>query len=136
MRRPRTRRKLIAATKAKLTSRPRQAPDPSLGRAVFAKTCQQCHTLFGVGRKVGPELTGSNRADLDYLLSNVLDPAALDRQGLPGARHRHRRWPRSHRDPPGRGQRRSHDRDGQRDGHRPQGRGRGSPPERQVDDAR
>ena len=25
----------------------------------------------------GPDLTGSNRADLDYLLSNVLDPSAL-----------------------------------------------------------
>ena len=33
--------------------------------------------LFGVGRQVGPDLTGSNRADLDYLLSNVLDPSAL-----------------------------------------------------------
>ena len=52
-------------------------PDSSLGRAAFAKTCQQCHTLFGVGGKVGPELTGSNRADLDYLLSNVLDPSAV-----------------------------------------------------------
>ena len=48
-----------------------------LGRAVFAKTCQQCHTLFGVGNKIGPELTDSNRADLAYLLSNVLDPSAV-----------------------------------------------------------
>jgi putative heme-binding domain-containing protein len=44
---------------------------------VFAKNCQQCHVLFDVGRKVGPELTGSNRANLDYVLSNVLDPSAL-----------------------------------------------------------
>ncbi len=41
------------------------------------RTCQQCHTLFGVGGQVGPDLTGSNRADLDYVLSNVLDPSAL-----------------------------------------------------------
>ena len=47
------------------------------GRAVFAKTCQQCHTLFGTGAKIGPDLTGSNRADLEYLLSNVLDPSAV-----------------------------------------------------------
>ena len=33
--------------------------------------------LFGVGGQVGPDLTGSNRADLDYVLSNVLDPSAL-----------------------------------------------------------
>jgi putative heme-binding domain-containing protein len=44
---------------------------------VFTKTCQQCHTLFGTGGKVGPELTGSNRANLDYVLANVLDSSAL-----------------------------------------------------------
>ncbi len=52
-------------------------PDPMLGRAVFAKTCQNCHVLYGVGYKVGPDLTGSNRANLDYLLSNILDPSAV-----------------------------------------------------------
>ncbi len=69
--------KLIAQYKAMLTKKPQTPPDVMLGRAVFAKTCQQCHTLFGVGGKVGPEITGSNRADLDYLLTNVLDPNAL-----------------------------------------------------------
>jgi putative heme-binding domain-containing protein len=39
--------------------------------------CAQCHTLFGEGGRIGPELTGGNRADLDYLLSNVLDPSAV-----------------------------------------------------------
>ena len=71
------RAKLIARYKATLSAPPREKPDPMLGRAVFAKTCAQCHTLFGEGGKVGPELTGSNRADLDYVLSNVLDPDAL-----------------------------------------------------------
>jgi len=51
--------------------------DPRKGRAVFAKTCMQCHTLFDAGGKVGPELTGANRQDLDYILSNVLDPSAV-----------------------------------------------------------
>lgn len=51
--------------------------DPRKGRAVFAKTCMQCHTLFDAGGKVGPELTGANRQDLDYLLSNILDPSAV-----------------------------------------------------------
>ena len=71
--------KLIARTKATLSSPPKDKdrPDVSLGRAVYAKTCAQCHTLFGEGGKVGPELTGSNRADLDYVLANVLDPDAL-----------------------------------------------------------
>ncbi|HLY10987.1 MAG TPA: family 16 glycoside hydrolase, partial [Planctomycetota bacterium] len=51
--------------------------DPRKGRAVFAKTCMQCHTLFDAGGKVGPELTGANRQDMDYLLSNILDPSAV-----------------------------------------------------------
>jgi len=52
-------------------------PDLHLGRSIFAKSCQQCHKLFAVGHKIGPELTGSNRANLDYLLSNVVDPSAV-----------------------------------------------------------
>jgi putative membrane-bound dehydrogenase-like protein len=47
------------------------------GREVFAKTCGTCHQLHGVGAKIGPELTGSNRGDLEYLLANLLDPSAL-----------------------------------------------------------
>jgi putative heme-binding domain-containing protein len=37
----------------------------------------QCHTLFDVGGKVGPDLTGSNRADPDYFAMNVVDPSAV-----------------------------------------------------------
>jgi putative heme-binding domain-containing protein len=33
--------------------------------------------LFGEGGDVGPELTGSQRTSLDYLLENILDPSAL-----------------------------------------------------------
>lgn len=44
---------------------------------MFAKTCQQCHVLYGAGAKIGPELTGSNRADLEYLLSNIVDPSSV-----------------------------------------------------------
>lgn len=51
--------------------------DIHLGRAVYDKTCAQCHKLFDVGGEIGPELTGSNRADHAYLLSNVLDPSAV-----------------------------------------------------------
>jgi putative heme-binding domain-containing protein len=69
--------RLIAQYKQMLLAQPQRAADHSLGRAVFAKTCQQCHTLFGTGGQVGPDLTGSNRADLDYVLSNVLDSSAL-----------------------------------------------------------
>ena len=52
-------------------------PDLPRGRAIFAQTCAQCHMLFGTGGKVGPDITGSNRNNLDYLLQNVVDPNAL-----------------------------------------------------------
>jgi putative heme-binding domain-containing protein len=51
--------------------------DTRRGRVVFSRVCQQCHTLFDTGGKVGPDITGSNRADLDYILQNVLDPNAV-----------------------------------------------------------
>lgn len=69
-------KKLIGVYK-KMLARPRPKPDLHLGRAVFTKTCQQCHKLFGTGQTIGPELTGSNRANRDYLLSNVIDPSAV-----------------------------------------------------------
>jgi putative heme-binding domain-containing protein len=47
------------------------------GRAVFNKTCASCHLLFGAGKAIGPDLTGSNRANLDYLLENMVDPSAV-----------------------------------------------------------
>ncbi|MGE5191120.1 MAG: PVC-type heme-binding CxxCH protein, partial [Deltaproteobacteria bacterium] len=74
---PEEKAKLIAHYKQLVAAKPVVPEDLPLGRAMFVKTCQQCHTLFGVGGKIGPELTGSNRADLNYLLSNVLDPSAV-----------------------------------------------------------
>lgn len=47
------------------------------GRELFAKTCGTCHKLFDDGKAIGPDLTGSNRANLDYLLENMLDPGAV-----------------------------------------------------------
>jgi putative heme-binding domain-containing protein len=52
------------------------AADPSRGRAVFQRTCFACHKLFDSGGDVGPELTGSDRANAVYVLENVLDPSA------------------------------------------------------------
>ncbi len=40
-------------------------------------TCASCHTLFNEGGKIGPDLTGSQRANPDYLLSKLLDPSAV-----------------------------------------------------------
>ncbi len=51
--------------------------DTSNGRQVFNKTCATCHVLFGEGEHIGPDITGSNRANLDYVLETVLDPNAV-----------------------------------------------------------
>ncbi|OYW20096.1 MAG: hypothetical protein B7Z55_07785, partial [Planctomycetales bacterium 12-60-4] len=51
--------------------------DLAKGKMLFIMTCGQCHKLLGEGQNVGPDITGSNRADLNYLLENVLDPNAV-----------------------------------------------------------
>ena len=68
--------KQMAKYKAQLTPAALKAANLANGRLVFAKTCQQCHKLFGEGGTIGPDLTGSNRSEFDYLLSNVIDPSA------------------------------------------------------------
>jgi putative heme-binding domain-containing protein len=66
----------MARYKAILTPGALKNANPQNGRVVFNKTCQQCHKLFGEGGTIGPDLTGANRSDLDYLLFNVIDPSA------------------------------------------------------------
>lgn len=68
---------LIAKQKTVLTTARLKSADLSNGRRLFSKTCSACHTLFGEGGKIGPDITGSNRANLDYILENILDPSAI-----------------------------------------------------------
>ena len=51
--------------------------DRGRGRLVYDRTCGTCHKMYGAGGTMGPDLTGSNRTELDYLLSNVLEPSAV-----------------------------------------------------------
>lgn len=46
------------------------------GKVVFQQTCGSCHKLYGEGGVMGPDLTGSNRNEVDYILLNVLEPSA------------------------------------------------------------
>lgn len=66
----------IDEMKHRLTAEVIAQADLSAGRAIFQKTCANCHVLFGTGRRLGPDLTGSNRKNLDYLLENIIDPSA------------------------------------------------------------
>jgi putative heme-binding domain-containing protein len=49
--------------------------DLKAGKALYEQTCASCHKLYGEGGEIGPDITGSNRANLDYILSNMLDPS-------------------------------------------------------------
>jgi putative heme-binding domain-containing protein len=70
-------RQLIDRYKALLTPEHLKQADPSRGRLVFSQTCAVCHTLYGEGKHIGPDLTGANRDNLDYLLENAVDPSAV-----------------------------------------------------------
>jgi putative heme-binding domain-containing protein len=49
-------------------------PDLANGKLIFTATCMVCHEFHGGGQKVGPDLIGSGRSNLDALLANVIDP--------------------------------------------------------------
>lgn len=49
----------------------------SQGRMLFTAVCGACHMMYGQGGKIGPDLTGSGRANLDYLLENIADPSGV-----------------------------------------------------------
>jgi putative heme-binding domain-containing protein len=68
---------LMARYKALLTPDFLKGADRSQGRSVYGRICASCHRLFDAGGNVGPDLTGSQRFNLDYVLDNVLDPSAM-----------------------------------------------------------
>jgi putative membrane-bound dehydrogenase-like protein len=48
--------------------------DPAKGKTTFTALCGACHKLYGEGGAIGPDLTGSDRHNLDYLLGNIVNP--------------------------------------------------------------
>ncbi len=74
---PADKQKLIADLKGTLTTVALAKADLAAGRAAFQTLCGACHTMYGNGGKIGPDLTGSGRANLDYLLENIVDPSAV-----------------------------------------------------------
>ncbi len=71
------RKEQAARWKKELTPRSLTKANLGNGRRIFLKTCQNCHRLFGTGGQIGPDITGSNRANLDYIFENILDPSAV-----------------------------------------------------------
>lgn len=54
--------------------------DPKRGRELFQQSCGVCHKLFGEGKEIGPDLTGADRKNRDFLLTNIVDPSAMIRK--------------------------------------------------------
>ncbi len=67
--------KAYARYKHLLSSDAAKSPDISNGRQLFMRTCGSCHKMYGQGGEIGPDLTGSNRSNIDYLLFNILNPS-------------------------------------------------------------
>ncbi|MFO0906225.1 MAG: PVC-type heme-binding CxxCH protein [Pirellulales bacterium] len=68
--------RLIADYKRKLPPHVIRQADRASGRVVFQAQCANCHKLFDAGGVIGPDLTGAQRFQLDYLLENLVDPSA------------------------------------------------------------
>ncbi len=73
---PKDRIRIISEYKRRLTSDALSTSNRSRGRTLFAKTCGNCHRLFDAGATIGPDLTGAQRTNIDYLLLNLIDPSS------------------------------------------------------------
>ena len=50
------------------------------GKPIFKENCAVCHKLFDEGESIGPELTGAERGDLDFLMASLVNPSAFVRK--------------------------------------------------------
>lgn len=56
--------------------------DPEKGKLPYAARCAICHTLFGEGGSIGPDLTGYERGNADFWLDNLFNPSLEIREGF------------------------------------------------------
>lgn len=56
--------------------------DADKGKIQFTARCAICHKLFDEGQSIGPELTGYDRANVDFWLDNLFMPSMEIREGF------------------------------------------------------
>jgi putative membrane-bound dehydrogenase-like protein len=54
--------------------------DPVRGKPLFQQICGICHTMFGEGNNIGPDLTGADRKNRDLMLTSIIDPSVIIRK--------------------------------------------------------
>ncbi len=69
-------KQLIAKYRKILTTENLKKANLSEGHVLFQKNCANCHRMFGEGGVIGPEITGAQRTNLEYMLENLIDPSA------------------------------------------------------------
>ena len=67
----------FARFRALLTPENLAKGDLRRGEEIYQVSCGACHKLYGEGGTIGPELTGSGRHELEYLLENILAPSRV-----------------------------------------------------------
>ncbi|MCH2615096.1 MAG: c-type cytochrome, partial [Opitutales bacterium] len=74
---PEEKRKQIEDWQTKLASNRLGIADVANGKKLFQASCTSCHSIFGEGGNLGPDLNGSDRQSIYYLLENLIDPSAV-----------------------------------------------------------
>ncbi|MHC4993996.1 MAG: PVC-type heme-binding CxxCH protein [Planctomycetota bacterium] len=54
--------------------------DAAAGKPLYTALCSRCHVLFDEGGQAGPELTGYERDNLDFMLTAIVNPNAAIRE--------------------------------------------------------
>ena len=68
------REKIVAEMRDYLHKHP---GDPVAGQKVFKTLCAQCHTIYGEGHSVGPDLSSNGRGTFDQVVVSVFDPSLM-----------------------------------------------------------
>lgn len=71
---PKQQERAIATHLKALTPTHLADADLSNGSKLFSQHCGTCHQYFGKGGKVGPDLSGTQRTNIPYLLENIVAP--------------------------------------------------------------
>ncbi|WP_437224548.1 PVC-type heme-binding CxxCH protein [Planctomicrobium sp. SH661] len=66
----------ITRLKSLLSTSAVTAENLANGKKLFTKHCANCHTLFSEGGQIGPNLTGYERSNTDFILLAIVDPSA------------------------------------------------------------